>query len=323
MNMQNEERKVLLEVRDLKQYFPVKKTKLREKQRYVRANDGITLDIYEGETLGLVGESGCGKSTFGRTLLQLYPQTHGDVIYHKDGKEIDLKKLSKEEIRVLRKDLQLIFQDPYSSLNPRMTVGQIIGEGLTSHGIYKRGDQAMRDYIFQVMEDCGLATYMFGRYPHQFSGGQRQRVGIARALIMNPKLIIADECISALDVSIQAQVVNLMKDIQEETGTAYLFIAHDLSMVKYISDRIGVLHLGHLLETGTTEEIFAHPVHPYTRSLLSAIPSPNPVVEKSRVAESYDYATSGLDYNAGSLHQLEGTHQVWGTDEDVARWLAK
>ena len=270
--MQNEERKVLLQVRDLKQYFPVKKTKFREKQRYVRANDGITLDIYEGETLGLVGESGCGKSTFGRTLLQLYPQTHGDVIYHKDGKEIDLKKLSKEEIRVLRKDLQLIFQDPYSSLNPRMTVGQIIGEGLTSHGIYKRGDQAMRDYIFQVMEDCGLATYMFGRYPHQFSGGQRQRIGIARSLALNPRFVVCDEAVSALDVSIQSQILNLLSDLKEKQNLTYLFITHDLSVVKYISDRIGVMYLGNMVELAPTQELFDNTLHPYTEALLSAIP---------------------------------------------------
>ncbi len=272
MNMQNEERKVLLEVRDLKQYFPVKKTKLREKQRYVRANDGITLDIYEGETLGLVGESGCGKSTFGRTLLQLYPQTHGDVIYYKDGKAIDLKKLSKEEIRVLRKDLQLIFQDPYSSLNPRMTVGQIIGEGLTSHGVYKRGDQAMRDYIFQVMEDCGLATYMFGRYPHQFSGGQRQRIGIARSLALNPRFVVCDEAVSALDVSIQSQILNLLSDLKEKQKLTYLFITHDLSVVKYISDRIGVMYLGNMVELAPTQELFDNTMHPYTEALLSAIP---------------------------------------------------
>lgn len=270
--MQNEERKVLLEVRDLKQYFPVKKTKLREEQRYVRANDGITLKIYEGETLGLVGESGCGKSTFGRTLLQLYPQTHGDVIYYKDGKAIDLKKLSKEEIRVLRKDLQLIFQDPYSSLNPRMTVGQIIGEGLVSHGIYKRGDQAMRDYIFQVMEDCGLATYMFGRYPHQFSGGQRQRIGIARSLALNPRFVVCDEAVSALDVSIQSQILNLLSDLKEKQNLTYLFITHDLSVVKYISDRIGVMYLGNMVELAPTQELFDNTMHPYTEALLSAIP---------------------------------------------------
>ena len=270
--MQNETRKVLLRVRDVKQYFPVKKAKLREKQRYVRANDGISLDIYAGETLGLVGESGCGKSTLGRTLLQLYPQTDGQVLYYKDGKEIDLKSLSKEEMRVLRKDLQLIFQDPYSSLNPRMTVGQIIGEGLVSHGVFKRGDPAMRDYIFQVMENCGLATYMFGRYPHQFSGGQRQRIGIARSLSLNPSFVVCDEAVSALDVSIQSQILNLLSDLKEQQNLTYLFITHDLSVVKYISDRIGVMYLGNMVELAPTEELFANTLHPYTEALLSAIP---------------------------------------------------
>ena len=270
--MEPENRNVLLSVRDVKQYFPVKKTKLRETQRYVRANDGISLDIYAGETLGLVGESGCGKSTLGRTLLQLYPQTHGQVLYYKDGKEIDLKSLSKEEMRVLRKDLQLIFQDPYSSLNPRMTVGQIIGEGLVSHGVFKRGDPAMRDYIFQVMERCGLATYMFGRYPHQFSGGQRQRIGIARSLALNPSFVVCDEAVSALDVSIQSQILNLLSDLKEKQNLTYLFITHDLSVVKYISDRIGVMYLGNMVELAPTEELFANTLHPYTEALLSAIP---------------------------------------------------
>ncbi len=270
--MEHENRNVLLSVRDVKQYFPVKKTKLWETQRYVRANDGISLDIYAGETLGLVGESGCGKSTLGRTLLQLYPQTHGQVLYYKDGKEIDLKSLSKEEMRVLRKDLQLIFQDPYSSLNPRMTVGQIIGEGLVSHGVFKRGDPAMRDYIFQVMERCGLATYMFGRYPHQFSGGQRQRIGIARSLALNPSFVVCDEAVSALDVSIQSQILNLLSDLKEKQNLTYLFITHDLSVVKYISDRIGVMYLGNMVELAPTEELFANTLHPYTEALLSAIP---------------------------------------------------
>ena len=262
--MQNEKknRKVLLEIRDVKQYFPVKKTKFREKQRYVRANDGITLDIYEGETLGLVGESGCGKSTLGRTILQLYPQTHGDILYHKGEETIDLKKLKPEEMRVLRKDLQLIFQDPYSSLNPRMTVGQIIGEGLTSHGIYKKNDPAMKEYIFQVMEECGLASYMFNRYPHQFSGGQRQRIGIARSLALNPKFVVCDEAVSALDVSIQSQILNLLSDLKKKAGLTYLFITHDLSVVKYISDRIAVMYLGNLVELADAEELFSDTLHP-------------------------------------------------------------
>lgn len=307
------EKTPLLQVKNLKQYFKV------SNNYSVRAVDGVTFDIYPGETYGLVGESGSGKSTIGRSIIRLYNPTEGQIIF--DGTDIS-GKLDKKATAALRTQMQMIFQDPMACLNPRKKVGEIIGEGLDIHHLYANRKER-QDKIDRILAKVGLAPEHADRYPHQFSGGQRQRVGIARALIMNPKLIIADECISALDVSIQAQVVNLMKDIQEETGTAYLFIAHDLSMVKYISDRIGVLHLGHLLETGTTEEIFTHPVHPYTRSLLSAIPSPNPVVEKNRVAESYDYATSGLDYNAGSLHQLEGTHQVWGTDEDVARWLAK
>lgn len=318
--MQNEERKVLLEVRDLKQYFPVKKTKLREKQRYVRANDGITLDIYEGETLGLVGESGCGKSTFGRTLLQLYPQTHGDVIYYKDGKAIDLKKLSKEEIRVLRKDLQLIFQDPYSSLNPRMTVGQIIGEGLTSHGVYKRGDQAMRDYIFQVMEDCGLATYMFGRYPHQFSGGQRQRIGIARSLALNPRFVVCDEAVSALDVSIQSQILNLLSDLKEKQKLTYLFITHDLSVVKYISDRIGVMYLGNMVELAPTQELFDNTMHPYTEALLSAIPVVDEEDKRERILLEGDIP-SPVSPPSGCKFHTRCRYCQQKCKEEVPEWI--
>ena len=214
----------------------------------------------------------------------------------------------------------MIFQDPMASLNPRKTIGDIIGEGLDiHHSCQNAGEREAR--IKAMLRKVGLDPEHHSRYPHQFSGGQRQRVGIARALMMNPKLIIADECISALDVSIQAQVVNLMKDIQEETGTAYLFIAHDLAMVKYISDRIGVLHLGHLLETGSKDEIFSCPIHPYTRSLLSAIPVPNPIVEKQRVAEIYDYKTSGIDYNKGTNHLVEGTHYVRCTDQEFEKWV--
>ena len=318
--MQNENKKVLLEVRDLKQYFPVKKTKLREKQRYVRANDGITLDIYEGETLGLVGESGCGKSTFGRTLLQLYPQTHGDVIYHKDGKEIDLKKLSKEEIRVLRKDLQLIFQDPYSSLNPRMTVGQIIGEGLTSHGVYKRGDQAMRDYIFEVMENCGLATYMFGRYPHQFSGGQRQRIGIARSLALKPRFVVCDEAVSALDVSIQSQILNLLSDLKEKQKLTYLFITHDLSVVKYISDRIGVMYLGNMVELAPTQELFDNTMYPYTEALLSAIPVVDEEDKRERILLEGDIP-SPVNPPSGCKFHTRCRYCQQKCKEEVPEWI--
>lgn len=303
----------ILKVDGLKQYFKVSNSFT------VKAVDDVSFEIYPGETYGLVGESGSGKSTIGRSVIRLYDPTAGKILF--EGQDIS-GKMSKDTQKLLRNDMQMIFQDPMASLNPRKKVEDIIGEGLDIH--HKFANAAERDQMVKaIMKKVGLAPEHATRYPHQFSGGQRQRVGIARALIMNPKLIIADECISALDVSIQAQVVNLMKDIQEETGTAYLFIAHDLSMVKYISDRIGVLHLGHLLETGTTEEIFNHPVHPYTRSLLSAIPSPNPVVEKKRVAETYDYKTSGIDYTKGTKHLVEGSHYVRCTDEEFTEWMKK
>lgn len=424
MQNNNNKEKVLLRVTDLKQWFPIKKTKLfQREQEYVRANDGVTLDIYEGETVGLVGESGCGKSTFGRTLLQIYRQTEGKTMYYgrtitemaplyvdetiksmaarkkkiseleknaealkqefeqmadsaekfqkqaayenerkkcnmeflnlvqiiggfysvdntgeaeqmllekfktarslrtlqlenlsgetEKGKEIaekakelqgienkleqlrqtytadeafqryeayrddgiDLARLKPEEMRFLRKDMQMIFQDPYSSLNPRMTVGQIIGEGLLAHGIFKKNDENMQKYVMEVMEKCGLASYMIHRYPHQFSGGQRQRIGIARALALKPRFVVCDEAVSALDVSIQSQIVNLLKDLGKEENLSYLFISHGLSVVKYISDRIGVMYLGNIVELATSADIFAHPTHPYTEALLSAIPT--------------------------------------------------
>ena len=302
----------ILTVEGLKQYF-------RVSSRFtVKAVENVSFKIYPGETYGLVGESGSGKSTIGRSIIRLYDPTAGVIKFN--GMDIS-KKISRENNKTLRIQMQMIFQDPMASLNPRKKVEDILGEGLDIHHMYKNAAER-KQKIDAILAKVGLAPEHASRYPHQFSGGQRQRVGIARALIMNPKLIIADECISALDVSIQAQVVNLMKDIQEETGTAYLFIAHDLSMVKYISDRIGVLHLGHLLETGTTDEIFENPVHPYTRSLLSAIPSPNPVVEKNRIAESYDYRTSGIDYSAGTEHLVSGTHYVKCTDEEFRRFTA-
>ena len=296
----------------------------------VHAIRGVNIDLYKGETVALVGESGSGKSVTMKAAMGILAKNatvnSGSIrfsYHHADGspETVDLLQKDKKWIRrhINGKRIAMVFQDPMASLNPRKKVEDIIGEGLDIHHLCKTQAER-REKVEKILAKVGLAPEHAERYPHQFSGGQRQRVGIARALIMNPKLIIADECISALDVSIQAQVVNLMKDIQQETGTAYLFIAHDLSMVKYISDRIGVLHLGHLLETGTTEEIFENPIHPYTRSLLSAIPLPNPVVEKRRVAETYDYATSGIDYNKGTDHHVSGNHYVKCTDEEFAKW---
>ena len=296
----------------------------------VHAIRGVNIDLYKGETVALVGESGSGKSVTMKAAMGILAKNatvnSGSIrfsYHHADGspETVDLLQKDKKWIRrhINGKRIAMVFQDPMASLNPRKKVEDIIGEGLDIHHLCKTQAER-REKVEKILAKVGLAPEHAERYPHQFSGGQRQGVGIARALIMNPKLIIADECISALDVSIQAQVVNLMKDIQQETGTAYLFIAHDLSMVKYISDRIGVLHLGHLLETGTTEEIFEHPIHPYTRSLLSAIPLPNPVVEKRRVAETYDYATSGIDYSKGPRHHVEGSHYVKCTDEEFAKW---
>ena len=306
----NKQAEPLLKVEGLKQYFRLNAGYM------VKAVENVSFEIYPGETYGLVGESGSGKSTIGRSVIRLYEPTAGTIRFN--GMDIS-RRMRKDVKSVLRTQMQMIFQDPMASLNPRKKIGDIIGEGLDIHHAY-RSRKEREEKIKGILAKVGLAPEHALRYPHQFSGGPRQRVGIARALIMEPKLIIADECISALDVSIQAQVVNLMKDIQEETGTAYLFIAHDLSMVKYISHRIGVLHLGHLLETGTTDEIFSHPIHPYTKSLLSAIPAPNPAVEKNRVAVSYDYKASGIDYGKGSYHLAEGSHYVKCTDEEFREW---
>lgn len=305
-----ETRTPLLHVENLKQYFKISRTYT------TKAVDGISFDIYEGETYGLVGESGSGKSTTGRSIIRLYDPTGGKIIF--DGHDIS-GKLSKEDEAYLRQNMQMIFQDPMACLNPRRKVKDIIAQGLIIHHQYK--DQAdLDEKVYRILEKVGLSREQATRFPSQFSGGQRQRVGIARALIMNPRLVIADECISALDVSIQAQVVNLMKDLQDELGTTYLFIAHDLSMVKYISDRIGIMHLGHIVETGTTDEIFENAIHPYTKSLLSAIPHPNPIVEKKRVALVYDKEKEGVDYTQGVEHKLSDTHFVLATDEEFAKW---
>ena len=298
----------LLKVENLHQHFKI------SRNFTVKAVNGVSFEIYAGETYGLVGESGSGKTTIGRSIIRLYDPTDGKIIF--DGKNIS-GKLDSDTNKFLRKNMQMIFQDPMSSLNPRKKIGDIIGEGLDIQKLY--ADKSEKNKIIaEILRKVGLSPAHAERYPNQFSGGQRQRVGIARALAMKPKLIIADECISALDVSIQAQVVNLMKDIQDSTNCAYLFIAHDLSMVKYISDRIGVLHLGYMVETGTTQEIFSNPIHPYTKSLLSAVPIPNPRAEKTRKIITYE---KNVDYSAGSLHNVSGSHFVLATDEELESWV--
>src|SRR5256886_9459397 len=262
---------ILLEVRDLRKYYPVTKGFIFQRQvGAVKAVDDISFFIRRGETLGLVGESGCGKTTTGRVILRLQEPSKGEALF--EGR--DIFKPGKEELRRLRRDIQIIFQDPYSSLNPRMTVGDIIGEPLGIHNLAHGKEKVRR--VQELLEVVGLSPYHMNRYPHEFSGGQRQRIGIARALAVNPKLIICDEPVSALDVSIQAQVLNLLEELQKEFGLTYLFIAHDLSVVKHISDRIAVMYLGRIVEVAVADELFANPQHPYTEALLSAVPIPHP-----------------------------------------------
>ena len=269
------EKRKILEVKHLKKYFPLKKGKFKEGDPCVKAVDDITFDLYEGETLGLVGESGCGKSTLGRTIIRLYEPTSGEVIFEGE----DVAKKSRKEMRALREEMQFIFQDPYSSLNPRMTVFNILAEPLIAHGKFKRGPE-LDAYVKNLMDRCGLPSYYCHRYPHQFSGGQRQRIGIARSLALDPSVIICDEPVSALDVSIQSQIINLMKDMQEEKNISYIFISHDLSVVKHISDRVGVMYLGSMMELADKNEIYSNPQHPYTRALIGAIPLPDPTKRK-------------------------------------------
>lgn len=267
---------VLVKVRNLKKHFPIRRGVFRRQVGSVLAVDGISFDIYKGETLGLVGESGCGKSTAGRTILQLYEPTAGEVYWG----DQELTKLKKEDLRKSRRHMQMIFQDPYASLNPRMTVGNIISEPLRIQNI---GNAASRkERVEELLSLVGLNPYFIKRFPHEFSGGQRQRIGIARALSTNPSFIVADEPISALDVSIQAQVVNLLDDLKQELGLTYLFIAHDLSMVRYISDRVAVMYLGLIVEMGSRDEVYDHPLHPYTQALLSSIPVPDVDQESKR-----------------------------------------
>ena len=272
-----EQKDYLLEVDNLVKYFPIKTGFFKRTTGYVKAVDGISFKIERGKTMGLVGESGCGKSTCGRTILRLLEKTSGDVRI--DGK--DIFSLSREELRRFRPKVQIVFQDPYSSLSPRLSVGEIIGEAVREHGIVP--EEEFDDYITRVMEACGLPDYYKGRYPHEFSGGQRQRICIARALALKPEFIVCDEPVSALDVSIQAQVINLLKELQKDFGLTYLFISHDLSVVEHISDTVGVMYLGTMVEFSDTDKIFAKPLHPYTQALFSAIPIPDPDVKINRI----------------------------------------
>lgn len=267
----------VLEVRALKKFFPIKRGIFKRTVGYVRAVDGVTFNIKRGTTMGLVGESGCGKTTVGRTLLRLTPKTGGQVLINGE----DVNAYTKKQLRSVRPKIQIVFQDPYSSLSPRMPVGEIIGEAVRQHNIVPR--ENYEQYVSKIMQDCGLQEYHKNRYPHEFSGGQRQRICIARALALNPDFIVCDEPVSALDVSIQAQIINLLKDLQHRYNLTYLFISHDLSVVEHISDTVGVMYLGSMVEFAPTEKVFAHPYHPYTEALFSAIPVPDPAYKMNRI----------------------------------------
>ena len=273
-----EERIPILSVRELKKYFPIKKGVFRRIVGHVKAVDGISFDIYKGETFGLVGESGCGKTTTGMNILRLQNPTKGKILFE----DIDMASMSQRKIKSLRKDIQVIFQDPYSSLDPRMKIKDIVAEGLKIHNIGS-GKEERYEMVAEILEKVGIGKEMMNRFPHEFSGGQRQRIGIARALVLRPKLIVCDEAVSALDVSIQAQVINLLEDIQEEFELTYIFIAHDLSVVKHISNRIGVMYLGKMMELADKDTLFKTPMHPYTKALISAVPIPDPDNKSKRI----------------------------------------
>ncbi|HDZ8755133.1 TPA: ABC transporter ATP-binding protein [Staphylococcus aureus] len=303
--MKNDE--VLLSIKNLKQYFNA------GKKNEVRAIENISFDIYKGETLGLVGESGCGKSTTGKSIIKLNDITSGEILYE----DIDIQKIRKrKDLLKFNKKIQMIFQDPYASLNPRLKVMDIVAEGIDIHHLATdKRDRKKR--VYDLLETVGLSKEHANRYPHEFSGGQRQRIGIARALAVEPEFIIADEPISALDVSIQAQVVNLLLKLQRERGITFLFIAHDLSMVKYISDRIAVMHFGKIVEIGPAEEIYQNPLHDYTKSLLSAIPQPDPESERSR--KRFSYIDDEANNHLRQLHEIRPQHFVFSTEEEAAQ----
>ncbi len=265
---------LLLEVSDLRMYFPIQKGLLRRTTGYVKAVDGVSLTIKKGETLGLVGESGCGKTTTGRCIVRVYQPTGGEIVFHDEGEVVDINRLTRQDLKSFRRNMQMIFQDPFSSLNPRMTVLELVGEPLLAHGI-ARG-QELEDRVAEMVNAVGLRVEHLPRYPHSFSGGQRQRIGIARALVQRPKLVVCDEPVSALDVSVQSQVVNLLQDLQSELDLTYLFVAHDMSVVRQVSNRIAVMYVGKLVEVAESEELLRNPKHPYSETLLSAVPRPNP-----------------------------------------------
>lgn len=309
MSKNNKKNEPLLSVKDLCMYFD-------SAGKRIKAAENITLEIGEGETYGLVGESGSGKSTIGKCIIGLNTATSGSIKFM--GTELTGIK-SHKEYRAKMKDIQMIFQDPMSSLNPKKQVGNILLEALEIQKI--GGSKEEREkMVKEALTMVGIPVEYMNRYPRSFSGGQRQRIGIARALAGNPKLVIADECIAALDASVQAQIVNLLKKIKEEMGTSFLFISHDLSMVRFLSDRIGVLHLGYLLETGNTDEIFSQPIHPYTMRLLAATPRLNPIIQ-SEGGEVYDYASCGINYCDGSWHEVNKNHKVFCTDTEFRKWL--
>jgi len=272
---------ILLEVRNLKKYFPMQRGLFRRVVGHVQAVDGVDFFIREGETLGLVGESGCGKTTTGRLILRAIEPTKGEVLFRKDGEMVNITRLPSNEMKTFRRQMQIIFQDPFSSLNPRMTVMDIVSEPLVIHGIAK--GSKLKAQVRELLEAVSLRVQHMNRYPYAFSGGQRQRIGIARALALRPKLMVADEPVSALDVSVQAQVLNLLKDLQKKFGLTYLFIAHDLSVVEHISDRVAVMYLGKIVELAPAEELYANPLHPYTEALLSAVPCTDPDHGKKRI----------------------------------------
>ena len=301
---ENQGKRVILEVRELRKSFPVQKNLLGKVQRELVAVDNVSFELCEGETLGIVGESGCGKTTMGRTILKLHEPSGGRIIF--DGE--DITDFSKSQMRKLRTDMQIIFQDPYSSLPPRATVGDILSEPVKVHNVVPTSQ--VKDYVMELMEKCGLRDYYYERYPHEFSGGQRQRICIARALSVKPKLVVCDEPVSALDVSIQAQIINLLKELQRSMNLTYLFISHDLSVVKFISDKVGVMYLGAMMEFGDKKDIFDNPLHPYTKALFSAIPNPNPDEKMNRIVLSGDIpspidAPSGCRFHTRCPHATE------------------